>query len=69
MLILYKVTGKFQIWDMVLREVLNLNQSTSPSSRAVGTIKLEQPMTPPIGADGTLDGFILFHRSFCHKEP
>ena len=49
---------------MVLGQILHLNDAACPAPCAVGSVKLEHPSCPAIGADGGLHRLILFHAGF-----
>lgn len=46
---------------VVLRQVLQLNQSARPAAASVRTIKLKHPSCPAIRAYGVLHGLVLLH--------
>ena len=66
--IFYQVAGKFQISNVVLREVLYLHQSASPAPRPICTIELEESMASAITAHGARNGLVLLHRGLCHEQ-
>lgn len=60
-----KVTGFGKVIQMVLRQVLHLNNASSPSTCAVGTVKLEHTSGAIIGADRSLHRLVFLYRGLC----
>lgn len=54
-----QTTGLSQIWEMVLREVLHLDNAASPATGPVGSEELKHPTGTAIGTHGFLHGLIL----------
>ena len=58
----HKTAGLFQIGKMILRQVVHLNEPSSPASGSIGAIELEHPARPAIRAYGGFHRLILPHR-------
>ena len=54
---------------MILRKVLNLNQTPGVSARAVGTVKLYQSTRTPVGTHGVFHCVVLFHAALGEFPP
>ena len=59
-----KPSGFGQIVQMVLREILHLNDASCPAPGTVGSVELEHPSCPAIGANRSLHRLILFNAGF-----
>lgn len=67
--ILDKDTNLLQIWEVVLREVLNLNEPAGESPCPVGTVELDQPSGPAVRADHLLHGGVFLDTALRQLLP
>ena len=66
---LYQFPCFVQIFHVVLRQVLQLDEPACPSAAPVGSIELEHAPTAPVLTDGILHGFIFLHAALRGLQP